>query len=218
MRLFLQLASPVQLPELIIMASFDPELTLSHLPSHCSATRSRRELRISRHARPLHTQTLLNHAIYGDLTADALRSIFSQSGTSVISSTLSPFDVLLGISSGAIFIRSPGTGTPGAGIDTPDIAICSGVVHIIDAVLLPTRPEGPGADLPDGKDSMEAPAEGPGAEGPEADGPAGAPETGVTAAPAPAPPPAPAPEAAVRSPPGRTADPPQLEVRHVVTL
>lgn len=173
------------------------------------------------------TQTLLNHAIYGDLSVDALREIFSKSTTSVLSATLSGADVFLGFASGAIFIKSPGTGTRGAGIDTPDLAICGGIVHLIDTVLLPTRPEGPAAELPDGTDGMEAPAEGPGADGPGAEGPgANSPgdapdsggEAGLGPAPAQAPAPAPAPKASLRSPPGQGSNPPQLEVWRAAVL
>lgn len=117
-------------------------------------------------------QLLLDHIVEGYFPSTAiLENLDGQNLTSqgAVAKSLLGNQVQVfqdGETPAGIYVVGNGQSLPGSKVTTPDIDTCAGVVHIIDAVMLPNDPSA--AVLP-----SEAPvlAEAPASEAPMAEGP-----------------------------------------------
>lgn len=111
---------------------------------------------------------LLNHIVSGEVTAEAILALVGQGGGSAEVTTVGGGTLFVTTVEDALYVQSEGLEAPGALVTAADVVTCSGPVHVVDTVLLPTFPDGT---------TVTFPTEGPAAPGPA---PAVAPGAAVT--------------------------------------
>lgn len=86
---------------------------------------------------------VLNHIISGELSAADITDTVGTGGGSIVVQTFAGSDLQVTTGDGgAVFVQSRGLEAPGALVTATDVPTCGGVVHVIDAVLLPTQLDG----------------------------------------------------------------------------
>lgn len=86
---------------------------------------------------------VLNHIISGELSAADITDAVGTGGGSIVVQTFAGSDLQVTTGDGgAVFVQSRGLEAPGALVTATDVPTCGGVVHVIDAVLLPTQLDG----------------------------------------------------------------------------
>eukprot|EP00892_Ulva_mutabilis_P008310 jgi/Ulvmu1/5851/UM025_0111.1 len=90
---------------------------------------------------------LLNHVVPGDLTAATILEAVGEGGGSTLVKSVGGGELFVSTVGDALYVQSGGLEAPGALVATQDVITCAGPVHVIDAVLLPTLPDGSQADL-----------------------------------------------------------------------
>lgn len=94
---------------------------------------------------------LLNHAVPGDFNADNITTVLGAAGGSIVVETLLKSDLRISTTANGLYVQSRGLEAPGALVVDPDVPTCLGSVHVINAVLLPTFPDGAFADFETGE-------------------------------------------------------------------
>lgn len=80
--------------------------------------------------------------VVGDLTAAAILETVGAAGGSARVMSLGGGELFVSTVGDDLYVQSAGLKAPGALVVTPDIITCSGPDHVINAVLLPTLPDG----------------------------------------------------------------------------
>lgn len=93
---------------------------------------------------------LLNHIVSGELTAEAILALVGEGGGSTEATTVGGGTLFVTTQGENLYVQSAGLEVPGALVTVADVVTCSGPVHVVNTVLLPSFPNGTMVELGEG--------------------------------------------------------------------